>query len=124
VIITDSLSTIMAAESHTPTKSPKTQTIRKMLDHEGPGITLLWVPSYKRIPGNKNADQAVKEALVQDISTTERYPPDDQKKRLTEEDFKKRDQRWKNGNNEMKKGNQTWTERRKQKECQGKSMRK
>jgi hypothetical protein len=33
---------------------------------------------------------------------TERYPPDDLKKWLTEEDFKKRDQRWKNGNNEMK----------------------
>jgi hypothetical protein len=32
VIITDSLSTIMAAESRTPTKNPKTKTIRKMLD--------------------------------------------------------------------------------------------
>jgi hypothetical protein len=30
VIITDSLSTIMAAESRTPTKNPKTQTIRKI----------------------------------------------------------------------------------------------
>jgi hypothetical protein len=39
VIITDSLSTIMAAESRTPTKNPKTQTIRKMLEHEGPRIT-------------------------------------------------------------------------------------
>jgi hypothetical protein len=43
-----------------------------------------------------------KEALDEDISTTERYPPDDLKKWLTEEDFKKRVQRWKNGNNEMK----------------------
>jgi archaellum biogenesis ATPase FlaH len=41
VIITDSLSTIMAFKSHTPTKNPNTQTIRKMLDHEGPRITLL-----------------------------------------------------------------------------------
>jgi archaellum biogenesis ATPase FlaH len=30
VIITDSLSTIMAAENHTPTKNAKIQTIRKM----------------------------------------------------------------------------------------------
>jgi hypothetical protein len=52
------------------------------------------------IPGNDKADQAAKEAL--DISTTERYPPDDMKKWLTEEDFKKRDERWKNENKEMK----------------------
>jgi hypothetical protein len=102
VIITDSLSTVMAAENRTPTKSPKTQTIRKMLDHEGPRITLLWDPSHKEIPGNKRVNQAAKEALDEDISTTERYPPDDLKKWLTEDDFKKRDKRWKNGNNDMK----------------------
>jgi hypothetical protein len=84
VIITDSLSTIMAAESRTSTKNPKTKTIRKMLEQERPRITLLWAPSHKGIPGNQ------------------RYPPDDQKKWLTEEDFRKRDQRWKNRNNEMK----------------------
>jgi hypothetical protein len=70
VIITDFLSTIMAAENHTPTKKPKTQTIRKMLDHEGPRITLL-VPSHKGIPDNEKANQAAKQALDEDISTTE-----------------------------------------------------
>jgi archaellum biogenesis ATPase FlaH len=39
VIITDSLSTIMAAENRTPTKNPMQDT--KMLDHEGRRITLL-----------------------------------------------------------------------------------
>jgi hypothetical protein len=47
VIITDSLSTIMAAESRTPTRNPKTQTIRKMLDQKVPKIILLWVPVTK-----------------------------------------------------------------------------
>jgi ribonuclease HI len=76
----------MAADSRTPTKNPKTRTIRKMLDQdEGPRIT----PSHKGIPGNEKADQAAKEALDEDIPTTERYPPDDLKKWLTEEDFKK-----------------------------------
>jgi transposase len=42
VIITDSLSTIMSAENSTPTKNPKTQTIRKMLDHEGYGFPVTW----------------------------------------------------------------------------------
>jgi hypothetical protein len=46
VIITGFLSTVMAAENYTPTKNPKTQTIRKMLDQEGPRITL---PSHKGI---------------------------------------------------------------------------
>jgi ribonuclease HI len=63
---------VMTAESRTPTKNPKTQTIRKMLDQEGPRITLLWIPSHKGIPGNEKADQAAKEALDED---TERYPP-------------------------------------------------
>jgi hypothetical protein len=47
-------------------------------------------------------NHAVQEALDEDISTTERYPSDDLKKWLTVEDFKKRVQWWKNGNNEMK----------------------
>jgi hypothetical protein len=85
----------LAAESHTPTNNPKTQTIRKMLDQEGPQITLLWVPSHVGIPGNEKADQAAKEAKDKDISTTERYPPDDLKKWFTKKNFKKRDQRTK-----------------------------
>jgi archaellum biogenesis ATPase FlaH len=80
VIIIDSLSTIMAAENCTSTKNPKTQTSRKMLDHEGRRIAFLWVPSHVEIPSDEKSDQAAKKALDEDISTTERYPPDDLKK--------------------------------------------
>jgi hypothetical protein len=55
---------------------------------------------------DEKAEQAVKKALNEDISTTERYPPDEirpvLKKWLTKEDFKKREQTRKIGNNEMK----------------------
>jgi hypothetical protein len=50
-------SAIIEAIQPTPTKNPKTQTIRMMLDHEGPKITLLWVPSHVGIPGNEKANQ-------------------------------------------------------------------
>jgi ribonuclease HI len=70
----------MAAESRTPTKNPKTLIIKKMLQNEGPRITLLWVPCHKEIPGNKKVDQAAKEVLDEDISSNERYPPYDLKK--------------------------------------------
>jgi hypothetical protein len=56
VIKTDFLSTIMAAESRTLTKNLKTQTIRKMLDHERPSC-------HVEIPGNEKADQAAKKLL-------------------------------------------------------------
>jgi hypothetical protein len=92
----------LVAENCTPMKNPKTQTIRKMFDPEGPRTTLLWVRSHKGIPGNENADQAAKKTLDENILTNERYPPDDLKKWLTEEDFKKRDLRLQNENNEMK----------------------
>jgi ribonuclease HI len=100
VIITDSLITIMAAETRTPTKNPKTQTIRMMLDHEGPRITLPWVSSHVRIPGNEKANQAAKEAPDKEISTTERYPPEEmadrrgfQKERPKMEKRKQRDEK-------------------------------
>jgi hypothetical protein len=51
VIITDSLSTILAAVNHTLTKNQKTQTIRKMLDQETPRITRKSRPGSERSAG-------------------------------------------------------------------------
>jgi hypothetical protein len=49
--------------------------IRKLIDQASTNITLLWVPSYLGITGNKTADDAAKEALNEEIHHTETYPP-------------------------------------------------
>jgi hypothetical protein len=41
VTATDSLSTLVAASDKKSTKNPKTQAIRKLLEHEGDKLTLL-----------------------------------------------------------------------------------
>jgi hypothetical protein len=89
----------MAAESRTRKKNPKTQTIRKMLDQEGPRITLLWVPSHKGILGNEKANQAANEALNKDIP-----PLKDTRQTTWINGYPKRTSKkeTKNGNNEMK----------------------
>jgi hypothetical protein len=46
MIITDSLSTMMAISDRKQTKNPKKQTIRKLMDQQGGKITLLWVPEH------------------------------------------------------------------------------
>jgi ribonuclease HI len=73
VIATYSLSTLMAASDKKETKNPETQTIRKLLEHEGAKITQLWVPSHVQIPGNKEADNATKESFGDKVEKTE-YP--------------------------------------------------
>jgi hypothetical protein len=45
VIITDSLSKIIAVSDRKRFKNPKTQLIRKLIDQASTNITLLWVPN-------------------------------------------------------------------------------
>jgi ribonuclease HI len=47
------------------------------MDQKSSKITLLWVPSHVRIPGNETADEAGKKALAEEIQHYEKYPPQD-----------------------------------------------
>jgi ribonuclease HI len=79
VIITDSLSTMMAVSNRKRTKNHKTQTTRKLMDQQGEKITLLRVSGHVGITGNENADTAAKKALNERIQITAKYPPQDLK---------------------------------------------
>jgi hypothetical protein len=85
----------MAAESRIPTKNPKTQTIRCWIrkDRELPSDGSPVTREYQVTRYRKGRPGSAKEALEEDIPTTERYSPDDLKKWLAKEDFKKKGQR-------------------------------
>ena len=58
VICSDSQSLLTAIEN----SSPDTSNIRKQLSELKGRVTLQWVPSHSKVPGNELADQAAKEA--------------------------------------------------------------
>jgi ribonuclease HI len=63
MILTESVSTMMAVSDRKRFKNPKTQLIRKLRHQESTKVTLLWVCSHVGIPGKVAADDAAKEAL-------------------------------------------------------------
>jgi hypothetical protein len=97
VIITDSLSTMMAVSDRKRSKNPKTQTIRKLMDQKPSNITLLWVPSHVGIPENETADNAAKEALDK-----EKKPPQDLIKWMKNKQQKEQEKKWERSTSTMK----------------------
>jgi ribonuclease HI len=45
-----------------------------MIDDSRNQINLIWVPSHAGISGNEAADQAAKDALIEEIGNQEPYP--------------------------------------------------
>jgi ribonuclease HI len=66
MIITESISTLMAIEGNINSKNPKTLSLRKLLDEEREKVTFLWVPGYMGLPGNEIANEEAKAALEND----------------------------------------------------------
>jgi ribonuclease HI len=75
IIVTDSLSLLLAASGNKWTRNLKTRNIRRLVDNSRNHIKLIWVPSHVRIGGNEVADQAAKDALNEEIGNQEPYPP-------------------------------------------------
>jgi ribonuclease HI len=90
VIITDSLSTMIAVSDRKRTKNLKKQTIRKLIHQKTSKITLLWVPRHLGIPGNETADEAAKKALDEEIQALRKVPS----ARSNKMDEKEQQEKW------------------------------
>jgi hypothetical protein len=95
VIITDSLSIIIAVSDRKRSKNPKTQLIRKLIDQPTSihkyHIT-IWVLSHVGFPGN----DAAKEALNEETHHTETYPPQDLIAWIKEKHEQEQQEKWEN----------------------------
>jgi hypothetical protein len=102
VILTDSVSTLMAIERNGNTKNPKTRILRKMrekmLDEEREKVSFVWA----LITGNEIANIEAKTSLDDVIHPTETYRPQELAKWLTIKAIESRNLKWKESNNEMK----------------------
>jgi ribonuclease HI len=67
VILTDSLSSLMAQESLYSKGNSKTTELKNLLAEEGSSLRLMWVPAHSGVTGNERADKAAREALDQSV---------------------------------------------------------
>jgi ribonuclease HI len=83
VISTNSLSTMWQLKVRDGQKTQRRE--RKQGN-----VKLMWIPSHSGITGNKNADEAAKNALEENINDRELYPPQDLNKWMKKTDAKNR----------------------------------
>jgi hypothetical protein len=93
VIITDSLSTIIAVSDRKKSKNPKTQLIRKLIDQASINITLLRVPIH---------GGAAKETVNKETHHIETYPPQDLITWIKEKHEQEQQEKWENSTTTMK----------------------
>jgi hypothetical protein len=88
IILTDSLSTLMAQE-------------KICTKERGANLKIIWTPAHVGIGGNKCADRAAKDALEQEVATTHKVGKLDCC-RWVKEEFKRKGQNdWSNSGNTM-----------------------
>jgi hypothetical protein len=90
VIVTYSLSTLMASSDKKETKNPETQTIKTLIEQEVVKITLLWGPSHVGIHGNK---EAAKDSFDENVEKTEQYVIEEQQRKWEQTDSEMRNQK-------------------------------
>jgi ribonuclease HI len=70
IIMTDSLSNIVAQEEFFTRENSKKIVLKVLMAEVGSNLKLMWVPAHVSIKGNETADQAVKQALNQEVDNT------------------------------------------------------
>jgi ribonuclease HI len=98
---------MMALLDRKRSKSPKTQTIRKLMDQKPSKITLLWILRHVGIPGNDTADEVVKKALDEEIQHNEKFPPQDLIKWMKNKQQEEQQKQWERSTSKMKERKRT-----------------
>jgi ribonuclease HI len=70
IVITDSLTNLMAQETLCTKKNSKKTELMNLLAEKGSNLRLMWVPSHMGITGNERADKAANDALDKNVETT------------------------------------------------------
>jgi ribonuclease HI len=70
IIMTDSLSNIVAQEETFTRGNSKKMLLKDLMAEEGSNLKLMWVPAHVGIKGNETADKEAKEALNQEVDNT------------------------------------------------------
>jgi hypothetical protein len=96
VILTDSLSNLMAQESLYSKGNSKTTELKDRLAIKGTNMRLMWVPAHTGITGNERAVKAAKEALDQNVEMGIKFVKSDYTKWVKEKCKERRQDEWRN----------------------------
>jgi ribonuclease HI len=69
IILTDSLSNLMAEEEIYTRGNSKIAELKDLLAEERANLKIKWIPAHVGIGGNERADRAAKDALSQEVAT-------------------------------------------------------
>jgi ribonuclease HI len=69
IILTDSLSNLMAQEKIYTRGNSKIAELKDLLTEKRANLQIIWIPAQVGIGGNERADRAVKNALEQELAT-------------------------------------------------------
>jgi ribonuclease HI len=82
IIITDSLSNIVAQKETFTRGNSKKMVLKDIMEEEDTNLKLMWVPAHVGTKGNETADKAAKEALIQEVDSTYKVVKSDWSKRV------------------------------------------
>jgi predicted secreted protein len=101
LLLTDSLSNLMAQEALYSKGNSKTTELKDLLAEAGSNLRLTWVPAHTGITGNERAGKAAKEVFDQNVEMRIIVVKSDYTKWIKEKCKERRQDEWRNSTNNM-----------------------